>query len=199
MANIFILASSLFCAAIAAPDSLRKRVGQFVSGRRKSESNDAPQVSNQNGWRFIQCESAEAFGEWLDRDQLGLPPGPNEEPSLGSHLLIEMFGCDMDSLKAETSVGLAMRDAAVASEATVVAESFHEFRPYGVSGAVIIQESHYTIHTWPEHSYAAVDLFYCGGTILVHSAVDVLRERFRPTNMKFLVVRRGVVSEVHSR
>jgi len=105
----------------------------------------------------------------------------------------------MDSLKAETSVGLAMRDAAVASEATVVAESFHEFRPYGVSGAVIIQESHYTIHTWPEHSYAAVDLFYCGGTILVHSAVDVLRERFRPTNMKFLVVRRGVVSEVHSR
>ena len=89
-----------------------------------------------------------------------------------------------------------MRQAAIESEATVVAESFHEFKPYGVSGAVIIQESHYTIHTWPEHRYAAVDLFYCGGNILVHKAVEVLRERFQPERIKFLVVRRGLQHEV---
>jgi S-adenosylmethionine decarboxylase len=65
-----------------------------------------------------------------------------------------------------------------------------------VSGAVIIQESHYTIHTWPEHGYAAVDLFYCGGTVHVDKAVDVLRERFKPAKIKFLVVRRGIQSEV---
>jgi S-adenosylmethionine decarboxylase len=63
---------------------------------------------------------------------------------------------------------------------------------------VIIQESHYTIHTWPEHGYAAVDLFYCGGTIHVDKAVDVLRERFKPTKIKFLVVRRGIQSEVEA-
>lgn len=90
-----------------------------------------------------------------------------------------------------------MRDAAVESEATVVAESFHEFKPWGVSGAVIIQESHYTIHTWPEHGYAAVDLFYCGGTVKVHRAIDVLHERFKPSRIKFLVVRRGLDSEVN--
>ncbi len=90
-----------------------------------------------------------------------------------------------------------MRDAAIESEATVVAESFHEFKPWGVSGAVIIQESHYTIHTWPEHGYAAVDLFYCGGTVKVHRAIDVLRERFKPSRIKFLVVRRGLDSEVN--
>ena len=90
-----------------------------------------------------------------------------------------------------------MREAAVESKATVVEQSFHEFKPYGVSGAVIIQESHYTIHTWPEHEYAAVDLFYCGGTVLVHRAVEVLRERFKPTRIKFLVVRRGLQSEVN--
>jgi S-adenosylmethionine decarboxylase len=82
------------------------------------------------------------------------------------------------------------------SKATVVAQSFHEFRPYGVSGAVIIQESHYTIHTWPEHHYAAVDLFYCGGTVLVHRAIEVLQERFKPARIKFLVVRRGLEHEV---
>lgn len=89
-----------------------------------------------------------------------------------------------------------MRDAALESKATVVAQSFHEFQPYGVSGAVIIQESHYTIHTWPEHAYAAVDLFYCGGTVHVHKAVDTLQQRFQPQRMKFLVVRRGVQTEV---
>lgn len=120
----------------------------------------------------------------------------DEEISLGSHLLVELFGCDHASLEQEHGVGAAMRQAADASKATVVAESFHEFQPYGVSGAVIIQESHYTIHTWPEHGYAAVDLFYCGGTVEVHKALDVLRNRFKPTKMKFLVVRRGLQSEV---
>ncbi len=109
---------------------------------------------------------------------------------------MELYGCDGASLEQERSVGTAMRDAAVRSEATVVAQSFHEFKPYGVSGAVIIQESHYTIHTWPEHGYAAVDLFYCGGTVKVHEAVNVLRERFKPSRIKFLVVRRGLESEV---
>jgi S-adenosylmethionine decarboxylase len=66
-----------------------------------------------------------------------------------------------------------------------------------VSGAVIIQESHYTIHTWPEHGYAAVDLFYCGGTIKVRRAVETLKERFQPERIKFLVVRRGNQSEVN--
>jgi S-adenosylmethionine decarboxylase len=125
-----------------------------------------------------------------------LPFGEDEEPALGSHLLIEMFGCDQKSLEEEKSVGNAMRDAADESKATIVAQSFHEFKPFGVSGAVIIQESHYTIHTWPEHGYAAIDLFYCGGTVLVHRAVEVLRERFKPTRIKFLVVRRGIRSEV---
>lgn len=91
-----------------------------------------------------------------------------------------------------------MREAAVRSEATIVAEEFHEFKPYGVSGAVIIQESHYTIHTWPEHGYAAVDLFYCGGTVKVENAMQVLRDRFQPTKIKVLIVRRGLSTEVEA-
>lgn len=155
-----------------------------------------PLIDNDAGWQLIHSEDAESFREWLGKDSEGLPFEPGEMPSLGSHLLIELFGCDKESLEQERSVGTAMRQAAQASEATVVTESFHEFKPWGVSGAVIIQESHYTIHTWPEHGYAAVDLFYCGGTIHVDKAVDVLREKFKPTKIKFLVVRRGIQSEV---
>lgn len=157
---------------------------------------EPPRIVNEAGWQLIHSENAESFRDWLGKDSSGLPFEPGEMPSLGSHVLIELFGCDKTSLEAEQSVGKAMRDAAEESEATVVTESFHEFKPWGVSGAVIIQESHYTIHTWPEHGYAAVDLFYCGGTIYVDKAVDVLRERFKPSKIKFLVVRRGIQSEV---
>ena len=155
-----------------------------------------PIITQEAGWTLIRCDDAAAFNAWLGHDEHGLPFRPEEQPSLGSHLLIELFGCDGRALEREDHVGLAMRDAAVESEATVVAQSFHEFKPYGVSGAVIIQESHYTIHTWPEHGYAAVDLFYCGGTVQVHKAVEVLQDRFRPERIKFLVVRRGLQTEV---
>jgi S-adenosylmethionine decarboxylase len=110
--------------------------------------------------------------------------------------LVELYGCKSESLQKEYYVGDVMRCAAKESNATIVEQSFHEFKPYGVSGAVIIQESHYTIHTWPEHRYAAVDLFYCGGTVLVHRAIEVLNERFKPERIKFLIVRRGLQSEV---
>lgn len=204
MANTFILVSSALTvsalgAAIAVPTATSRFnwLKRLFSGKsHKSDAVAEPIVTRDEGWMLIKCDDPESFGVWLGKDETGLPFGNDEEPSLGSHLLIELFGCDKQSLELEKSVGVAMNDAAVESEATVVAQSFHEFKPYGVSGAVIIQESHYTIHTWPEHGYAAVDLFYCGGTVKVHKAVDVLRERFKPERIKFLVVRRGLQGEV---
>ena len=157
-----------------------------------------PTIENDAGWTLIHSDDADYFQKWLGDDPEGLPFRPGEEPSLGSHLLIELLGCDPDTLRLEDSVGVAMREAAVRSEATIVAEEFHEFKPYGVSGAVIIQESHYTIHTWPEHGYAAVDLFYCGGTVKVENAMQVLRDRFQPTKIKVLIVRRGLSTEVEA-
>ncbi|RYG30579.1 adenosylmethionine decarboxylase [bacterium] len=155
-----------------------------------------PKLETSDGWTTIKCDDVSAFSEWLDTDGEALPFRPGEHPSLGSHLLIEFYDCDKSSLESESVVGRAMRDAASNSEATVVDQSFHEFKPYGVSGAVIIQESHYTIHTWPEHGYAAIDLFYCGGTVRVQKALDTLKERFQPGRIKFIVVRRGVQDEV---
>lgn len=201
MANTFILVSSLVFGAIALPVA-STRFGWLKSliGRKANKVDAAapsmPRIETGGGWTLIRADDSEAFEAWLGKDEEGLPARYGEEPSLGSHLLIELYGCKGSFLETEEYVGRTMRDAASESKATVVAESFHEFKPYGVSGAVVIQESHYTIHTWPEHRYAAVDLFYCGGTVLVHRAVEVLRERFQPERIKFLVVRRGLQSEV---
>lgn len=155
----------------------------------------APVVTREPGWTFIRSDDVAGFEEWVSKDDIGFPTDEGE-PALGSHLLIEMYGCPERLLCEVGNVGSALQRAADESEATTVATSFHEFEPYGVSGAVIIQESHYTIHTWPEHGYAAVDLFYCGGTVKVDRAIEVLRDRFQPARMKFLVVRRGLRSEV---
>lgn len=192
MANPYILASSAAKAPLSNDrwDWLRRLF------TRKPKLAAAPVITREEGWTFIRSDDSRVFNDWLGQDETGLPFSPDEEPSLGSHLLIELFGCEGPLLEQESTVGDAMMEAARISEATIVEKSFHEFKPYGVSGAVIIQESHYTIHTWPEHGYAAVDLFYCGGTIKVHKAVEVLQERFKPSRIKFLVVRRGLQSEV---
>ncbi|HEY0868366.1 MAG TPA: adenosylmethionine decarboxylase, partial [Fimbriimonas sp.] len=167
MENTFILVSGLVFAAIALPAAGKLSfIERIVRRLRRMNAAVAtpPQIPNEAGWTLIHADDPESFGEWLGYDEEGLPFKPGEMPSLGSHLLVELFGCDGRMLEQESYVGSAMHEAARESKATVVAESFHEFKPYGVSGAVIIQESHYTIHTWPEHRYAAIDLFYCGGT-----------------------------------
>ncbi len=204
MVNIYILISFSFVCFAALAAWPRTQTGSRLKGLFRLKASKArnvdivaePVLRQADGWTTVRCDDLEAFNRWLSVDEEGLPPLQGEELSLGSHLLIELFECDGRTLELENEVGRAMREAAVESKATVVAESFHEFKPYGVSGAVIIQESHYTIHTWPEHGYAAVDLFYCGGTVQVHRAVEVLQRRFNPKRIKFLVVRRGLVSEV---
>ncbi len=198
MSNYLVLVSLVAFSAIALPGLRSGFLSRLSRRLRRVDTAVAsrPVVTTDNGWTMIRCDDPVSFGNWLGRDEEGMPFKDGEELSLGSHLLVELYGCEGTSLEQEITVGAAMKEAAMESEATVVADSFHEFKPYGVSGAVIIQESHYTIHTWPEHGYAAVDLFYCGGTVKVRRAVEVLEARFKPKRIKFLVVRRGLQGEV---
>lgn len=93
---------------------------------------------------------------------------------LGRHLLVEYMDCDsklLDNLKVIEEIMLA---AARCAKAHILTYSFHKFAPQGVSGAVIIAESHLTIHTWPEFGYAAVDVFTCGTSADPDAAVQFL-------------------------
>ncbi|MDP1832574.1 MAG: adenosylmethionine decarboxylase [Geothrix sp.] len=110
--------------------------------------------------------------------------------ALGHHLLAEFTGCDAASLADLKGVTSAMLEAARASGATIVTHSFHHFSPHGVSGAVIIAESHLAVHTWPEHGFAAVDYFSCG-FVDTGAAMAVLRVAFGATAMETLNLTRG--------
>ena len=115
--------------------------------------------------------------------------------ALGHHLLAEFTGCDASSLADLGRVTSAMLQAAEASGATVVTHSFHHFSPHGVSGAVIIAESHLAIHTWPEHGFAAVDFFTCG-PVDMERGLAVLKAAFGATGETRLELERGPLRSI---
>ena len=94
--------------------------------------------------------------------------------ALGRQLTIEYYDCAPGALLDPVEVEADFLKAADESHATVITSSFHNFEPQGVSGVVIIAESHFTVHAWPEHNYAAVDIFTCGDSIDIKRAVDSL-------------------------
>tara|TARA_Y100001934_G_scaffold95149_1_gene117379 strand:+ start:238 stop:678 length:441 start_codon:yes stop_codon:yes gene_type:complete len=83
--------------------------------------------------------------------------------TIGRHLIAEYYGCDFNAINNVEYVRNHMCEAAIKIGATVLGEKFHQFSPQGVSGTVVIAESHLSIHTWPEKGYVAVDIFTCGG------------------------------------
>ena len=111
MASIYILVSCLAFSAIALDTSgLRNRLKRIFG--LKSGQLDVlapPRVTQDEGWTLIKCDDPASFNEWLGHDEEGMPFRPGEEPSLGSHLLVELYGCDPESLKREDCVGKAMR------------------------------------------------------------------------------------------
>ena len=87
---------------------------------------------------------------------------PLPEGYLGRHILLELYDCHADLLKFPPDSERILLAAAQAMGATVIGSHFHAFPEHGVSGVVVIAESHLTVHTWPEYGYAAVDVFSCG-------------------------------------
>lgn len=113
---------------------------------------------------------------------------------LGRHLLLELFDCDGAALNNLNGVKRALIEAAERAHATIVEVVFHQFSPIGVSGVVVIAESHLSIHTWPEYGYAAVDLFSCAEKLRMEEATASLIETFRPRRTAMVTVDRGIVS-----
>lgn len=115
--------------------------------------------------------------------------------SLGRHILAELGDCNAARLADLSLVESSMLDAARISGATIVTYSFHHFAGQdggqGVSGAVIIAESHLAIHTWPERQFAAVDFFTCGKGVDVRKALDHLKEAFQSKTEELLELERG--------
>lgn len=109
----------------------------------------------------------------------------------GTHLIVDLWqASNLDDLPV---VEQALRDAAARAGATLLNIDLHHFSPNGgISGVAVLAESHISIHTWPEVSYAAVDIFMCGAA-QPHKAIEALKDVFAPGLVTLAEHKRGVI------
>jgi len=114
-----------------------------------------------------------------------------DQNSLGTHTILDLYGCDQLLIDDTKYLEETMLEAARLAKATIIKSHFHKFAPQGVSGVVIIAESHFNIHTWPEYGYAAIDLFTCGSDLDYDAATNYLIEKLNVQQHKRSHISRG--------
>lgn len=112
--------------------------------------------------------------------------------ALGRHVLLELRSCNPASLDDLPLLEGMMLRAAEETGATVIGKIFHQFSPQGVTGVVAIAESHLCIHTWPEFSYAAVDIFTCGENFDPTEAARLIIAGLESSDAQLTEIDRGV-------
>jgi S-adenosylmethionine decarboxylase proenzyme len=113
--------------------------------------------------------------------------------ALGQHSLFDFHGCDAAVLRATEQLREEMLKTVRAAGGTIVNDTFHTFSPHGVSGVIVIAESHVTLHTWPEFGYAAVDVFSCGVTLRHEMIRDHLARILQAARVEQRAFPRGAV------
>ena len=115
----------------------------------------------------------------------------NKQQEFGKHYLVEMIDCDPERIKfIEPAKEIFLR-AARESNATHIGDIFHQFNPYGISGIILISESHMSFHTWPEANYVGLDIFTCGTEMSPDVAIAVLKEGFNAQEVRVEICSRG--------
>ena len=109
---------------------------------------------------------------------------------LAVHLLLDFYRCDPQRLQDAARLRQTLIAAIAEAGGTYVTDVFHAFSPHGLSGIIVIAESHVAIHTWPEHAFAAADIFSCSPR-LDHALITQRLSEWLQTN--------AVVVDKHSR
>ncbi|UCF63010.1 MAG: S-adenosylmethionine decarboxylase proenzyme [bacterium] len=115
--------------------------------------------------------------------------------ALGRQILAEFFNCNREIINDSAKIELFMKKAALECGATIVSSTFHTFNPHGISGVVVIAESHLAIHTWPEYGYAAVDVFTCGDLVDPQIAIQSLQQNFDAGKIEIKEFVRGEIKD----
>ncbi len=120
------------------------------------------------------------------------PKGAGWLKAFGTHIIVELSDCDAAVLSDVDKVTNILVEAAQKANAEVLQTAFHRFTPQGVSGVVVIAESHLSIHTWPEYGYAAMDIYTCGDHTDPWKACRYAAMQFKAKQMLTTEVRRGL-------
>lgn len=113
--------------------------------------------------------------------------------TLGRHLLLEFYGCDFSVINDRDQIRSALIEAAKRAQATIVTDIFHRFNPHGISGVVVIAESHLAIHTWPGYRCASVDMFSCSERMQPEVVEGFLKDVFRAQKVVSMEIERGKI------
>lgn len=110
---------------------------------------------------------------------------------LGRHAIIDLSGCNPQTMRSHSLIRDILYQAAQVAKLTVVGCMDHRFEPFGYSAVLILEESHLSIHTWPEHNYASVDLYSCNLDTDMRAIKDYLAEQLQASDTAFTILDRG--------
>ena len=114
----------------------------------------------------------------------------------GKHLIIDLFGVPESCLSNVDEIQNCLEEAAEYAGAHILSSNFHHFgEGYGITGVVVLAESHISIHTWPEEQFAAIDIFMCG-TCDPNKSIPIIEKYFKPKSVTSVILHRGVVDRV---
>ncbi len=115
-----------------------------------------------------------------------------QQKYLGIHLIAEFWGGKI--IENSRELERVLRLAAKKAGNTPLEFSFHKFNPHGMTGVLLLAESHISFHSWPEHNYVALDIFTCGPKTFPEKALEVLKKKIKPQRVKVRVIKRGKVN-----
>jgi len=114
------------------------------------------------------------------------------QKEFGKHYIIELSECDPEKVTSKDVVAEALVKTAREAGATIIGDVFHQFTPQGASGVILVAESHFSIHTWPEAGYAAADFFTCSTTIDPDVTIELLKKAFGAVSAHMEIIPRGI-------
>jgi len=118
--------------------------------------------------------------------------------NFGVHIVSDLYGCDSKRLMEMDEIKKVIETTVEKSGLTKIKSSFHQFDPYGVTGFVLLSESHLAVHTWPEYGYVSLDVYSCGPPDSSFSAHKRIIDFFKPKKSSTRVFTRGKLDESHT-
>ncbi len=115
------------------------------------------------------------------------------EKTLGLHILADLYGVEFDKIDHVEDVKALLEGAVKYANLSKLSSHFHQFHPHGATGVILLEESHISIHTWPEHGYAAIDVYTCGGKEKTFKAMEYILKVLKPKRVDEKIAERGVV------
>ncbi len=113
--------------------------------------------------------------------------------TVGQHIIAEFYGCQ--HLNDFAFIKKILLKSAEEAKATIINSQFYQFEPHGITGLILLAESHISIHTWPEIEYAAVDVFTCGNRVVPEKAIEYLQKQLSPSGVKIKKIDRGIKND----